>query len=119
MTEFYRNYLAVAVLMLAAIGMVAAMLGAGRLIRPSRPREEKLIAYELGHRAQLGTRLATSFSLFYNDYSDIRSTTPGPPTFPSFARGGFVRDPAGGVSFDDISISIRPWPGGGLLTANS
>ena len=48
MTEFYRNYLAVAVLMLAAIGMVAAMLGAGRLIRPSRPRAEKLIAYEAG-----------------------------------------------------------------------
>ena len=26
--------------------MVAVMLGAGRLIRPSRPRDEKLIAYE-------------------------------------------------------------------------
>ena len=47
-------------------------------------RSEKLVAYELGHRAQLGTRLATSLSLFYNDYSDIRSTTQGPPTFPSF-----------------------------------
>ena len=35
MTEFYREYLAVAVLMLAAIGMVAAMLGVGRLVRPS------------------------------------------------------------------------------------
>ena len=45
---------------------------------------EKLVAYELGHRAQLGARLATSLSLFYNDYSDIRSTTPGPPGFPSF-----------------------------------
>jgi len=41
-------------------------------------------------------------------------TVYSPPTFPSFAKGGFVRDPAGGVSFDDISISIRPWPGGGL-----
>jgi hypothetical protein len=37
-----------------------------------------------------------------------------PPTWPSFAKHGFVRDPAGGVLFDDISISIRPWPGGGL-----
>jgi hypothetical protein len=27
-----------------------------------------------------------------------------------------VRDPAGGVNFDDISISIRPWPGGGLVS---
>jgi catechol 2,3-dioxygenase-like lactoylglutathione lyase family enzyme len=41
-------------------------------------------------------------------------TVYSPPTFPSFAKGGFVRDPAGGVSFDDISISMRPWPGGGL-----
>jgi hypothetical protein len=39
-----------------------------------------------------------------------------PPTWPSFARHGFVRDPSGGVLFDDISISIRPWPGGGLLS---
>jgi 4-hydroxyphenylpyruvate dioxygenase-like putative hemolysin len=25
-----------------------------------------------------------------------------------------VREPSGGVNFDDISISMRPWPGGGL-----
>ena len=48
MTEFYREYLAVAVLMLAAIGMVAAMLGVGRLVRPSRPQDEKYISYEAG-----------------------------------------------------------------------
>jgi len=27
-----------------------------------------------------------------------------------------VREPSGGVLFDDISISIRPWPGGGLVS---
>ena len=48
MTEFYREYLAVAVLMMAAIGMVAAMLGVGRLVRPSRPQDEKYISYEAG-----------------------------------------------------------------------
>ncbi|MBI4478186.1 MAG: VOC family protein [Acidobacteria bacterium] len=37
-----------------------------------------------------------------------------PPTWPSFAKTGFVREPSGGVQFDDISILIRPWPGGGL-----
>jgi 4-hydroxyphenylpyruvate dioxygenase-like putative hemolysin len=47
---------------------------------------------------------------------DCKTTTYAPPTFPSFARGGFVREPSGGVSFDDISISIRPWPGGGLVS---
>ena len=48
MTEFYREYLAVGVLMLAAIGMVAAMLTVGRLVRPSRPQDEKYISYEAG-----------------------------------------------------------------------
>lgn len=39
-----------------------------------------------------------------------------PPTWPSFFKfPGFVREPFGAVFFDDISISIRPWPGGGLV----
>ncbi|MBI4888331.1 MAG: hypothetical protein HY824_14650 [Acidobacteria bacterium] len=39
-----------------------------------------------------------------------------PPTWPSFAKfPGFVREPSGAVFFDDVSISIRPWPGGGLV----
>ena len=42
--------------------------------------------------------------------------TYAPPTWPSFAKTGFVRDPAGGVNFGDISILIRPWPGGGLVS---
>jgi hypothetical protein len=47
---------------------------------------------------------------------DCHTKTYAPPTWPSFAKTGFVRDPAGGVLFDDISISIRPWPGGGLVS---
>jgi catechol 2,3-dioxygenase-like lactoylglutathione lyase family enzyme len=47
---------------------------------------------------------------------DCKTTAYAPPTWPSFAKTGFVRDPAGGVLFDDISISIRPWPGGGLVS---
>jgi NADH-quinone oxidoreductase subunit A len=47
-TEFYRNYLAVAVLSGAAILMVAAMLGLGRLVRPVRPQDEKYVSYEAG-----------------------------------------------------------------------
>ena len=39
-----------------------------------------------------------------------------PPTFPSFAKRGFVREPRGGASIDDVSISIVPWPGGGLAS---
>src|SRR5437867_2113266 len=47
---------------------------------------------------------------------DCHTKMYAPPTFPSFAKGGFVREPSGGVTLDDISISIRPWPGGGLAS---
>lgn len=47
---------------------------------------------------------------------DCHTKLYAPPTWPSFAKTGFVRDPAGGVLLDDISISIRPWPGGGLVS---
>lgn len=45
---------------------------------------EILLAYELGYRAQLGPKVVTSIAAFYNDYSDLRSLTPGPPGFPKF-----------------------------------
>lgn len=45
---------------------------------------ETVIAYEVGHRAQIGAKATTSVSLFYNDYDQIRSTTPAPLAFPSF-----------------------------------
>ncbi len=48
MTEFYREYLAVALLIVAAMLMVGAMLGLGRLVRPNRPQSEKYITYEAG-----------------------------------------------------------------------
>ena len=54
MSEFYRNYLAVAVFIGAALLMVGAMLGVGRLIRPSRPQPEKYIPYEAGADPVLG-----------------------------------------------------------------
>ena len=47
-TEFYRQYLAVAVLFGAGLGMVGAMLGLGRMLRPIRPQPEKYLTYEAG-----------------------------------------------------------------------
>jgi NADH-quinone oxidoreductase subunit A len=47
-TEFYRQYLSVAVLIGAAALMFGAMLGAGRLLRPNRPQPDKFITYEAG-----------------------------------------------------------------------
>ena len=48
MTEYYRQYLAVAVLMGAAMLMVGGMLGLGRLVRPNHPQPEKYVTYEAG-----------------------------------------------------------------------
>jgi NADH-quinone oxidoreductase subunit A len=47
-TDYYRQYLAVAVFIGAALLMVGAMLGVGRLIRPDHPQDEKYITYESG-----------------------------------------------------------------------
>ena len=54
MSEFYRNYLAVAVFIGAALLMVGAMLGVGRLLRPQRPDDAKLLPYEAGSDPVLG-----------------------------------------------------------------
>ena len=54
MSEFYRNYLAVAVFVGAALLMVGAMLGVGRLLRPTRPQPGKLLPYEAGSDPVLG-----------------------------------------------------------------
>ncbi len=41
---------------------------------------ETLIAYELGYRAQLGRKVSTSVSTFYNDYNNVRSLSFTPAT---------------------------------------
>ncbi len=48
MTEYYRNYLAVAIFLFAAVAMCVGILAAGRLLRPDRPQDEKYIVYESG-----------------------------------------------------------------------
>lgn len=48
MTEYYRQYLAVAVLIGAGIAMVGGMLGLGKLVRPTRPQAQKYVTYESG-----------------------------------------------------------------------
>ncbi len=41
-------------------------------------KSEKLIAYEIGYRAQPTPRASLSISTFYNVYDDLRSIEPGP-----------------------------------------
>src|SRR5437660_7727008 len=48
MSAFLRQYLTVAIFSVAAVGMVGAMLGLGKLVRPTRPQPQKYINYESG-----------------------------------------------------------------------
>jgi len=47
-TEYYRQYLAVGVFVLAAFGMVGGMLGMAFLLRPKNPEKDKYLTYESG-----------------------------------------------------------------------
>jgi NADH-quinone oxidoreductase subunit A len=47
-TEYYREYLAVAVLMGAALAMVGGILLLGKMLRPVHPQAEKYVTYEAG-----------------------------------------------------------------------
>ena len=48
MSDFLRSYLTVFIFGCVAVGLVGAVLGLGSLIRPKRPRPEKLMSYESG-----------------------------------------------------------------------
>jgi NADH-quinone oxidoreductase subunit A len=47
-TEYYREYLAVAVLFGAALLMVGGILALGKLLRPVHPEQDKYVTYEAG-----------------------------------------------------------------------
>ena len=47
-SDFVRQFLTVGILAGAAIALVAVLLGLGALVRPTRPQEQKYIAYESG-----------------------------------------------------------------------
>jgi iron complex outermembrane receptor protein len=57
-------------------------LTAPGIVNPSPDfQSEKLIAYEAGWRSQPLSRASVSVSLFYNDYTDLRTTKPNAVTF--------------------------------------
>jgi NADH-quinone oxidoreductase subunit A len=47
-SDFLRSYLTVAIFGGLAVGMVAVMLGVGRILRPDRPQDQKYLTYESG-----------------------------------------------------------------------
>jgi iron complex outermembrane recepter protein len=81
-------------------------------------QSEKLIAYEAGWRSQVLERATLSVSLFYNDYTDLRTTSPTPITILPVMFGNGWEGHTYGV---DVWASYSPvswWrinPGFGLL----
>jgi iron complex outermembrane recepter protein len=65
---------------------------------------ETLIAYELGYRMQVGSRLSASISGFYNDYDHVRSLSFTPATIiPLF----FANDLAGETHGFEVSATYQ------------
>ena len=59
------------------------LVAPGIVEKSSEFSSEKLVAYEAGWRAQVGRSASFSVSLFYNDYTDLRTTSLGDPvSFP-------------------------------------
>ena len=47
-SDFLRQYLTIGIFGLVGLGMGALMLGLGRIVRPTRPQDQKYITYESG-----------------------------------------------------------------------
>lgn len=47
-SDFVRQYLTVAIFAGVGIGLGAGLLGIGKIFRPTRPQEQKYLAYESG-----------------------------------------------------------------------
>ena len=48
MSDFLRSYLTVGIFLVVAVALVAAIMGLGSLVRPTRPQPEKYVNYESG-----------------------------------------------------------------------
>ncbi|MEP7062669.1 MAG: TonB-dependent receptor [Betaproteobacteria bacterium] len=81
-------------------------------------QSEKLVAYVAGWRSQLTPQASMSVSLFYNDYSDLRTTSPNPVTILPITFGNGLEGHTYGVDAWGSWSPTRWWrinPGVGLL----
>jgi iron complex outermembrane receptor protein len=69
---------------------------------------EKLVAYEAGYRTQLAPTATLSVSLYYNDYDDLRTTSPAPVTVLPVSFGNGLEGHTYGVDAW-ASVSVLPW----------
>ena len=70
---------------------------------------EILVAYELGYRAELGSRVSASVSAFYNDYSDLRSVSFTPATIIPLFFANNLEGETHGVEFSATYQPVGWW----------
>jgi iron complex outermembrane receptor protein len=70
---------------------------------------EKLTAYELGYRGQIGPRFSSSVSTFYNVYSDLRSTSYTPLTVLPFFFANNLEGHTYGLEFSGDYRAMPGW----------
>ena len=68
---------------------------------------EKLVAYEAGWRAQLAPRATAAISVFYNHYSDLRTTALVPTSLPGQFGNGLQGHTDGVEAW--ANFSVLPW----------
>ena len=68
---------------------------------------ETLVAYELGYRAEIGTKVSASVSAFYNDYGDLRSVSFTPATIIPLFFANNLEGETHGIEF---SATYQPLP---------
>jgi iron complex outermembrane receptor protein len=69
-------------------------------------KSEKVVAYEVGHRAQVLSLLTTSLAAFYNEYRDVRSTSITPVTLLPFYFANNLDGQSYGLEFTG-SLQLR------------
>jgi iron complex outermembrane recepter protein len=70
---------------------------------------EKVVAYELGYRAQLSSTVSTQVSAFLNQYKDVRSTSFTPVTLLPFFFANNLEGSTDGVEFSSTYQVSDPW----------
>jgi iron complex outermembrane receptor protein len=70
---------------------------------------EKVIAYELGYRAELDAKAAASLSAFYNDYTDVRSTSFTPATVVPLFFANNLEGETHGLEFSGSYQALPGW----------
>jgi iron complex outermembrane receptor protein len=70
---------------------------------------EILIAYELGYRAQLNSKMTTSVSAFFNQYHDVRSLSYTPVTLLPFYFANNVEGNTDGLEFSGNYQVSQAW----------